>query len=204
MKKWLLVLTVLFLLAGCDDLKVENQLYDKELEIKELKVKNEQLTKDIKGLTAQVARLAAMSPDGIVVEELRKALLQKETQLELRERRYQSNIAALKLKEKRIGEMQMEFYAETGEQLIAVGEAKQVKQDYMSMKKKLESAENRVSNWLTFIMLLTVCFIASIISLIFTGMRYATHRTKIESAMRLVENGNYNDPDKQLLSHVLK
>lgn len=200
MKKLILILTFIFLVSGCDELKVKSQLNDKELEISELKTQNVQLTKEVKELTAQVARFSAGQPAGDVIEEQRKALAHKETQLILRERRYESNIEALNLKEKGIAEMQAQFYTETGEQFIEVGEAQQIKQDYEEMKNKLMDAEKSASNWLKLILFLVVCFIAAIISLMFTGIRYAVQRREVEHAMQFIQNGNFSQADKGLLT----
>ncbi len=185
-------------------MKVHSQINDKELEIKELKSKNEVLINEVKELSNQVARLNTNQPDGAVVEELRKALTRKETELQLREERYLREVDALQLMKKDLTKMQLEFYSETGKKLEEIGEARQLKKEYIHLREALNDANESVSNWLVFIALIGIGFIASIMSLLYTGLKYSRQRRDINTAIKFVEDGRMNNQEKRLLANYFR
>lgn len=200
MEKTLYVLILIFFISGCDQLKVHSQINDKEIEIRELKSKNEVLINEVKELSNQVARLNTNHPDGAVVEELRKALSQKETELHLREERYMREVESLQLMKKNLAKMQLEFYSEAGIKLEEIGEARQLKKEYSHMREALNDANESVSNWLVFITLIGIGFVASIMSLLYTGLKYSRQRRDINTAIKFVEDGRMSNQEKRLLT----
>ena len=181
-------------LSSCDRLKVEDQLDDKDIEIQELKTRNSQLILEVKDLSAQVARLMTQHPDGALIEEFRKGLLQKEAELSQREERIVREEERLNLMNKKLISLQQKFYHDTGEKLEEIGEARQIKKDYEHMQQAVIDANDRVNNWLFLIVILGACFLVGIMYLIVAGMKYSRHRTDMETAIKLVEE------DRKLLS----
>jgi len=206
MKKILLYFTTLFLMlfsSGCDRLEVENQLSAKQQDIASLQVRNQQLTNEINGYTAQVARLTANEPDGMVVEELRKSLILKQSNLQTREDEITKQEESLRLAMTKIDQLQRAFYAETGDKLEAIGEARQIKREYDKMSASLDVANDRANNWLIYISVLIVCFVLSVFFVIFTGMKYSRQNKDIDAALYALRTGEIDVQNKKAIASAL-
>ena len=199
----LIAFTALMFLPACDRIEVENQISGKKQTIVTLQARNLQLINEVKDLTAQVARLNANQPDGMILEELRKALTLKESKLQNRENRIVSQEESLRLSIVKMDKLQRKFYAETGVKLEAIGEARQIKKEYDNMSSALDIANNRANNWLIYISVLIVAFVVSIVYLIFTGMRYSSQNRAIENAMQYLEAGDLDNRNKQMIASYL-
>ena len=206
MKKTILYCMSLFLMlfsSGCDRLEVENQLSAKQQDIASLQVRNQQLTNEVNGYTAQVARLNANEPDGMVVEELRKALTLKESNLQTREGVINKQEESLRLAVTKIDLLQRAFYAETGNKLEAIGEARQIKREYDNMSAALDVANDRANNWLIYISVLIIGFVLSLFFVIFTGMKYSRQNKDIDSALYALRTGEIDVQNKQAIASAL-
>ena len=206
MRKKIPYFMVIFLMLfspGCDRIEVENQISEKQQGIESLRTHNRQLTNEVKELASQVARLNAGQTDGIVIEELRKSLTLKESVLQGREERITKQETALRLAVVKIDKLQREFYAETGDKLEVIGEARQIKREYENMSAALGAANNRANNWLIYLSVLMVAFVAAIVYLIITAMRYSSQNRRVDNAMAYVEAGNLDNKDKQLIATYL-
>lgn len=206
MKKILLYFTTLFLMlfsSGCDRLEVENQISAKQQDIASLQARNQQLTNEVNGYTAQVARLTANEPDGMVVEELRKALTLKESNLQSREGQITKQEESLRLAITKIDQLQRAFYAETGQKLEAIGEARQIKREYEKMSTSLDIANDRANNWLIYISVLLVGFVVSVFFVIFTGMKYSRQNKDIDAALYALRIGEIDVQNKQVIASAL-
>lgn len=203
MLKILVSTLMVFFLSGCDQLKIETQINEKQIEVEDLKIKNQVLNNEVRALSSQVARLNVDKPDGAVVEELRKALTHKETVLELRKERYLREEESLRLLKINLSEMRKRFYSETGEKLQIIGEAKQIRKEYDHMQEKLDDATERANHWLIFIAILGIGFFGAILSLLNTGIKYSRQNRDIDSALKFVEEGELNHQDKKLMASYL-
>ncbi len=172
------VLCFIFWISACDQMKVERQIYDKEIELQELRLENDALTKEVNELNAQVARFAVKHPDGAMVEELRKALSQKEIELQLRESSFQREWQKLTLTKKRINRMEQDFYQDNEEKLIEIGKAEQLKKDYSNMQEKLKRSEDRVNYWLTILLFLAIGLLVFIMYLLKLAVTISLQRRK--------------------------
>ena len=206
MKKIIQGTLVLFLLlfsSGCDRIEVENQISAKQQDIASLQAHNLQLTNEVNGYAAQVARLNANEPDGMVVEELRKALTLKESNLQSREGQLTKQEESLRLAVTKIDQLQRAFYAETGNKLEAIGEARQIKREYDNMSAALDVANERANNWLIYISVLLVCFILSVFFVIFTGMKYSRQNKDIDAALYALRTGEIDVKNKHAIASAL-
>ena len=206
MKKIIQGTLVLFLLlfsSGCDRIEVENQISAKQQDIASLQAHNLQLTNEVKGYAAQVARLNANEPDGMVVEELRKALTLKESNLQSREGQLTKQEESLQLAVTKIDQLQRAFYAETGNKLEAIGEARQIKREYDNMSAALDVANDRANNWLIYISVLFVGFVLSVFFVIFTGMKYSRQNKDIDAALYALRIGEIDMQNKQVIASAL-
>ena len=206
MKKTIQGTLVLFLLlfsSGCDRIEVENQISAKQQDIASLQAHNLQLTNEVNGYAAQVARLNANEPDGMVVEELRKALTLKESNLQSREGQLTKQEESLQLAVTKIDQLQRTFYAETGNKLEAIGEARQIKREYDNMSTALDVANDRVNNWLIYISVLFVGFVLSVFFVIFTGMKYSRQNKDIDAALYALRTGEIDVQNKQVIAAAL-
>lgn len=206
MKKTIQGTLVLFLLlfsSGCDRIEVENQISAKQQDIASLQAHNLQLTNEVKGYIAQVARLNANEPDGMVVEELRKALTLKESNLQSREGQLTKQEESLQLAVTKIDQLQRTFYAESGNKLEAIGEARQIKREYDNMSAALDVANDRVNNWLIYISVLIICFVLSVFFVIFTGMKYSRQNKDIDAALYALRTGEIDVKNKQVIASAL-
>lgn len=196
----------LFLLlfsSGCDRIEVESQISEKQQDIESLRTHNRQLNNEVKELASQVARLNAGQSDGIVIEEMRKSLTLKESVLQDREDRITRQETALRLAVVKVDKLQREFYAETGEKLEGIGEARQIKREYDNMRSALDTATNRANNWLIWISILVVAFVVVIVYLIVTAMRYASQNRRVDNVMAYLETGEIDDRNKRLIATYL-
>ncbi|MFK5948054.1 MAG: hypothetical protein QM500_04685 [Methylococcales bacterium] len=206
MKKTIQGTLVLFLLlfsSGCDRIEVENQISAKQQDIASLQEHNLKLTNEINGYAAQVARLNANEPDGMVVEELRKALTLKESNLQSREEQITKQEESLRLAVTKIDQLQRTFYAETGDKLEAIGEARQIKREYDNMSAALDVANDRANNWLIYISVLFVGFVLSVFFVIFTGMKYSRQNKDIDAALYALRTGEIDMQNKQVIAAAL-
>jgi len=206
MKKTIQGTLVLFLLlfsSGCDRIEVENQISAKQQDIASLQAHNLQLTNEVNGYAAQVARLNANEPDGMVVEELRKALTFKESNLQSREEQITKQEESLRLAVTKIDQLQRAFYAETGNKLEAIGEARQIKREYDNMSAALDVANDRANNWLIYISVLFVGFVLSVFFVIFTGMKYSRQNKDIDAALYALRTGEIDMQNKQVIAAAL-
>ncbi len=176
----------IFLLSGCDQLKVENQINEKTIEIRELKSENASLNNEVKDLSEQVARLSIQYPDGAIIEETRKALTQKATELKQREERYLRQVEELVIQKKQLEKLKNQFYLDTGTKLEEIGEARQIKKEYAILREELDRVNERANNWLIFYCLLGVGFIGSILSILYTGYKHSRQHQAFESVCQLV------------------
>lgn len=189
--------------SGCDRLEVENQLSSKQQDIASLQARNQQLTNEVNGYAAQVARLSADKPDGMVVEELRKALTLKESNLQSREGQIAKQEESLRLAMTKIDQLQRAFYAETGEKLEAIGEARQIKHEYQNMQIALDASNERANNWLIYISVLIIGFVLSVFFVIFTGMKYSRQNKDIDAALYALRIGEIDVQNKQVIASAL-
>ena len=201
--RYFMILPLLLFSPGCDRIEVENQISEKQQDIESLRTHNLQLMNEIRELASQVARLNASQTDGMVVEELRKALTLKESVLQGREERITKQETALRLAIIKVDKLQREFYAETGEKLEVIGEARQIKKEYDNMSAALDAASNRANNWLIYISVLIVAFVVAIIYLIITAMRYSSQNRRVDNAITYLETGDVDDRDKRLIASYL-
>ncbi len=195
---------VMILISGCDGVEVENQLSAKQQDIESLRTRNRQLMNEVKELSSQVARLNAGQPDGMVIEEMRKSLTLKESDLQSRESRITKKEAALRLAVVKIDKLQREFYAKTGDKLGAIGEARQIKREYDNMSTALDVANNRANNWLIYISVLMAAFVVAIVYLIITAMRYSSQNRRVDNVITYLESGDADDKSKQVIASYLE
>lgn len=201
--RYFMVLFLMLFSPGCDRIEVENQISEKQQDIESLRTQNRQLMNEVKELSSQVARLNAGQSDGMVIEEMRKALTLKESALHDRADRISRQDAALRIAVVKIDKLQRRFYDETGEKLEIIGEARQIKEEYDDMRKALEVANDRANNWLVYISMLVVGFVAAIVYLVFTGMRYSSQNRRVDNAITYLETGDVDGRTKQLIASYL-
>ena len=200
---YILIASLILFASGCDRIKSENQITGLKTEIAQLKTKNEELINENKELTAQVARLNASEPGGAAIEELRKALTKKESELEHREKRIITREEALRLGEIKIDTLEREFYEKTGLKLEEIGEAKQIKREYEYMRENLEDAEAKANNWLIYFSGMLIGLFVCIVVLIFASMKYSSKNKQIETAWKIVESVDLSSNDKALIASSL-
>lgn len=203
MKKLIMLLFLIFSISGCDRIKVENLINAKEIEIRDLKERNLLLINEVKDLTAQVARLNASHPNGAMVEELRKSLTRKESELQQREERIVRAEESLRLMEERVARLQQGFYTDTSLKMEEIGEARQIRKDYAIMQDNVKTVNERANNWLIYISVLGIGFFASIVFLIFTSIQYQNQRRDIDSALKYVDAVELEESDKRLIASYL-
>ena len=206
MKKKMYYCMFMFLILfvpGCDRIEVENQISGKQQDIESLRTHNLQLMNEVKALSSQVARLNAGQSDGMVIEEMRKALTLKESELQGREARITKQETALRISVAKIGQLQREFYAETGEKLEFIGEARQIKREYDKMSASLDIANDRANNWLIYISVLLVGFVVSVFFVIITGMKYSRQNKDIDAALYALRVGEIDVQDKKVIASAL-
>lgn len=201
--KYSIFMFLLLFSSGCDRIEVENQISEKQQDIESLRTHNLQLTNEVKALTSQVARLNAGQSNGMVIEEMRKALTHKESVLQGREAHITKQEVALRLSGAKIENLQKEFYAETGEKLEFIGEARQIKREYENMSTALDVANTRGNNWLIYISVLMVAFVVSIVYMVFTAMRYSSQNRRVDNAIAYLESGDVDDKNKRLIASYL-
>ena len=194
---------LILFVPGCDRIEVENQISDKQQDIESLRTHNLQLMNEVKALSSQVARLNVGQSDGMVIEELRKSLTLKESVLQGREDRITKQEAALRSSVTKINQLQAAFYAETGEKLEFIGEARQIKREYENMRTALDVANNRANNWLVYISLMIAAFVVSIVYMVFTAMRHSSQNRRVDNAIAYLESGDIDDKNKHLIAGYL-
>ena len=192
-------LILIITITGCDRIAAEFQLGDKKTEIADLKATNVKLINENRDLTAQVARLNTGTPDGAVVEELRKALTKKESELNLLETRLNKREQAIISNETNLDKNKREFLSNNEEGLKSIGEATQLKAEYEFMRGKYNDSENRANNWLIYISILIAAFVITLFFTIHKSMRYSARNKQIDTALRIIESSGIDNKDKKLV-----
>lgn len=200
---YITIVMVVLMGSGCDRLEVQNQISAKQQDIASLQAQNQKLTNEVKSYAAQVARLNANEPDGMVIEELRKALTLKESNLLFREGQIAKQEESLRLAISKQDQLQRKFYAETGEKLEIIGEARQIKQEYQNMQIALEMANERANHWLIYISVLLIGLVLSVFFVILTGMKYSRQSKDIDTALYALRVGEIDVQNKQVIASAL-
>lgn len=172
MKFLILSLAVLFILTGCDEVQLQNRVEEKSVDIAELKAKNERLTHNVKELTAFVASLSADHPNGLVINEIQAALTTKESELKIRETRFERRLEKYHLMVSNLEKARESFYQEIEGKLEAIGRADQLIDSYHRQAAELESA----NAWLKFVMTFGLVIIAAfmwVLLLILRSLKYS-------------------------------
>lgn len=191
---------LILFVTGCDRIEVENQISNKQQDIESIRTHNLHLMNEIKALSSQVARLNAGQSDGMVIEEMRKALTLKESLLQGRADKITKQEAALRISVAKIEKLQAKFYAETGVKREFIGEARQIKREYENMRTALDVANNRANNWLVYISVLIAAFVVSIVYLVFTAMRYSSQNRRVDNAITYLETSDIDDRNRRLIA----
>ena len=195
----LITLPFIFTITSCDRIDAEFQLMSKNSDIADLKASNETLITENLDLTAQVARLNVGNTDGALIEELRKALTKKESELKLLESRLNKREQTIISNETNLDKSKREFLLNNTESLKDIGEAQQLKTEYEFMRSKYNEAENRANNWLIYLSILIVMFVISIFFTIHKAMRYSARNSQIDTALRIIESSAIDEKDKKLV-----
>ena len=178
---------------------LRDQAQELNEEIEELKSKNEKYILENTNLKAEIQGLVSSQPGGFAMEEKRKGLVAKEAELERRERRLVGREETILLAEKRIAIQQQEFYEKTGLKMEEIGEAKQIKNDYEYMQRRLEESEERANDWLKIIYAISIVFFVGVFSLVAFLMHMATKNRKIDAAIRTIDSIDLSAQDRNLL-----
>ena len=186
-------------ITGCDDIATQFQLGDKNARITDLEASKEKLTNENRDLTAQVARLNVGNPGGAVVEESRKALSKKESELNLLESRLNKREQVIISNETDLDKNKRQFLSNNEEGLKSIGEATQLKAEYEFMRGKYNDAENRANNWLIYISILIAAFVITLFFTIHKSMRYSARNKQIDTALRIIESSSIDNKDKKLV-----
>ena len=201
MKKIFVLALVLLIMTitGCDRIAAEFQLLNKNTEIADLKASNENLVNENRDLTAQVSRLNVGTPGGAVVEELRKALTKKESELKLLESRLNKREQVIVSNETNLDKNKREFLHNNEEGLKSIGKAAQLKEEYEFMREKYNDAENRANDWLIFISILIVSFVITLFFTLHKSMRYSARGKQIDAALKIIGSSSIDNRDKKLV-----
>ena len=124
------------------------QLQEQKEQIAKLDRENRKYNIQIRHLTAENQRLNASRPNGGAVEEIRKALVEREAALQHKENQLNQREDKIRLAEEKIDRQQQEFYQNTNLTMEEIGEAKQIKKEYEYMRVARERAEERANKWL--------------------------------------------------------
>ena len=198
-KKILIILPFITTITGCDRIDAEFQLMSKNSEISDLRSDNKDYINENSELNAQVARFNAGIPGGAVVEEQRKALRKKETELKLFEGRLNKREETIISNETNLDKHKREFLSSNAEKLETIGEARQLKVEYEFMRENSIEKENRANNWLIFFSMLMVMFVAAIFFAIHKSMKYSARNRQIDTALRIIESSGIDNKDKKLV-----
>ena len=195
----LITLPFIFTITSCDRIDAEFQLMSKNSDIADLKASNETLITENTDLTAQVARLSAGITDGTYIEEVRKGLTKKESELKLLESRLNKREQTITSNETNLDKSKREFLSNNTESLKDIGKAQQLKTEYEFMRGKYNEAENRANNWLIYLSILIVMFVISIFFIIHKSMQYSTRNSQIDTALSIIESSAIDKKDKKLV-----
>lgn len=157
MKVAVLLLVLIFMLTGCDEAQLQNQVEEKTIDIAEMKAKNEKLAHSVKDLTAYAASLSSKVPGGLKVNEIQKALTARESELAVRESRYEGKLERYHLMVIRLDRAREAFYQEIADKLEAIGRANQVMDSYEDVKDELASA----NAWFKFLLIVGLVIITA-------------------------------------------
>ena len=175
-------------------------------QVEELKGENAELESqkakdivEIRDLNARVESLSASRPGGMEIEEKRKALAIRESELDRREKRLVRREEQLRLDRTKLDNEERDFYDERGHKVEEIGEAKQIKENHERMLARLGQAEERANNWLKAISAISILFFVGIIAFVAFLMYMAAKNKKIDMAMRTVESVSLSAHDRNLL-----
>jgi len=210
------ILTIIIsLMGGCErNLEVEgnlkDQLEESKSKIEELEEKIIQLELENKNFNRKVGELSVQSPDGLKMEERRKALVEKEANLKIKEERLlkkellinEREKSTRKEEKKRVIEHE-QFVNKKEEELRAIGEAEEMKRNYKQLQEDKRKVENRVNNWFIWFSILGfMIFITTVIAIIFF-VRIREKGKQINNTFEMLNSIHLSNEDKKLLTNSL-
>lgn len=182
-----------------DKAALEKQLHDKDVEIAELKSKNQEYVIQNRDLTAEVAGLSSSQPGGGEVQEKRKELAQREASLKNKENQLSRREERIRLGEEKVEKQQKEFYEKTGLKMEEIGAAKQIREEYEDMRRSRDEAEDRANDWLIYFSIVLFVFVVLVIASVTFLMYMAAKNRRVENSIHLLDSINLNTQDKNLL-----
>ncbi|MBK1720593.1 hypothetical protein CKO27_23825 [Thiocystis violacea] len=142
------IIAYLFLGANPREDLLEKQIIEYKIEIEQMRASNAKYINEIKDLNVEVSRINASQPGGAAVEEIRKALSEKETRLQNTEDHLVKNEKALQIRQENLDKLHLEFFEKTGLKMEDIGAAKEIKSNFAEMKEKLNDAQEMANYWL--------------------------------------------------------
>lgn len=219
---FLFIVSLMGFSTGCDrDLEIERRLEDtieeNKITIRTLQSQIDQLITEKSDFQARVAELSVEDPDGLAIEEKRKALVAKEAFIQQRENEFSEREARIieleesnRKQERQLSSTSAQFITDKQNALESIGEARQMRDVYGDLKnqnkllrQERSEAENRANNWL--IWLSVVAFIL-VISVIIVIVLYIKHRDKakhIDGAISIIEGGTMPYEERKLIAASL-
>ena len=185
---------------------LERQVEDLKARNAALESQNEKYVVEIRDLNAQVEGLAGAQPGGMATEEKRKALSVREAELDRKERRLVQTEEQLRVDRTKLEGENRKFYNDRGLKVEEIGQAKEIKENYVRMlaslaqaEERAESAEERANSWLKAIYAISILFLIGIFAFVGFLYRTATNDRRIDMAMRTVDSVTLSAQNRNLL-----
>jgi uncharacterized membrane protein (DUF106 family) len=206
---------IISVISGCErNLVVENNLKDQleesKVEVEQLKQKIKKLELENKNFNKIVGELSVQGPNGLKMEERRKALVEKETNLKIKEDGLLKNELLISEREKSIRKEEKkmliehdQFINKKQKEFRSIGEAEEMKRNYKKLQEDKDKAENRANNWLIWLSILGLIVFITIIGVVILSMRIKEKGRQVINTFKMLNSINLSTEDKKLLTSSL-
>ena len=214
-KKIKLIITsitiLVIIMSGCDrnliiEENLKDQLKESKAEVEHLKQQIIKLNLENKNLSIKVGELSFQQPNGLKMEERRKALVEKEANLKIKADKLQKEELLIGAREKSIRSEEQklltehkQFITTKQQELQDIGEAEEMRRNYKNLQKDKNDAENLANNWLIWISILGLIFFISIIIVIILFLRLREKGKQERNTFEMLKSINISNEDKKLL-----
>lgn len=218
-KKIKLIITsitiLVIIMSGCDrnliiEENLKDQLKESKAEVEHLKQQIIKLNLENKNLSIKVGELSFQQPNGLKMEERRKALVEKEANLKIKADKLQKEELLIGAREKSIRSEEKELLTEHKQFITTkqqefqdIGEAEEMRRNYKNLQKDKNDAENLANNWLIWISILGLIFFISIIIVIILFLRLREKGKQERNTFEMLKSINISNEDKKLLTSSL-
>lgn len=197
------IIGYLFVGANPREDLLEQKITEYKIEIENLRASNAKYINEIKDLNVEVSRINASQPGGAALEEMRKALSEKEARLQNTEDHLVKNEKALQIRQENLDRLHLEFFEKTGLKMEDIGAAKEIKSNFTEMKEKLNDAQKMANYWLMYFAAIISVLLCSVIYLAVIKARHDGKAKIIEATAGIVSSIDIGNHDKRLLLTAL-